>query len=752
MQQENQFLRLLFDESPLPYHLLDSEGRLLTVNRAWQEELLYEKHEVLGRWFGDFVCSEQKTQFRERFAQFVDEGQAQGVVWSLIRKDGSTVRVSFSGRVGRDEAGRLQRAYCMFFDLTKRSEAEEQHRESEALRLAFMDQAEEGFGLFDQDLRLLYINQSGARAFNAVPEDLVGRSMIDISPGTENTERYAQFKSVLATGKPMSIDAYAPPAELGDRRFAVNAFKVAGKLGIILRDVTKAKLSEQRLRESEERWRALTEESPDHVILLDRDLRVEYVNTPLPGCTTEQMIGDYICHHSGDAQQPSTRQILEHVLASGEAATYGTEHTGQCEETIYFESRAVPRVVDGETTGLIVSVRDISQRMLDQTRIARLLKRQTAMAELSVDLGGAKTLDDIYRTAYQRISDLMDADVFVITRYEASEALIHTEYARVNGVEQTVDLLLPVPLDSAGKGMQSEVIRAGSPAIHSDYRKAFSATGTMYKTSPDGQRLMRVDRDEAIADLPRSAMLVPMKAQGKVIGVMQVQSNTLNAYQEEDAKLLTGLANITAVAVENRSLLTTSQATYEGTIRALAKAIELRDPYTSQHQEGVARIGARIAEKLGISGNRLRAVELSAHIHDIGKVVIPAEILSKPTSLTAAQMSIVKAHVKAAEEVLAGISFPWPIADIVCQHHERLDGSGYPNGLRGDQIRLEARILAVADIADAMRSHRPYRPAFSLEETMAELRRLSGRTLDASIVEACLDVLSVESLANQTTI
>jgi len=207
------------------------------------------------------------------------------------------------------------------------------------------------------------------------------------------------------------------------------------------------------------------------------------------------------------------------------------------------------------------------------------------------------------------------------------------------------------------------------------------------------------------------------------------------------------LASITAVAVENRSLVTKSQAAYEGTIRALSKAIELRDPYTSQHQEGVARIAAKISEQLGLKGDQLRAVELSAHIHDIGKVVIPAEILSKPTALTDAQMLIVQAHVEAADEVLSGVAFPWPIADIVCQHHERLDGSGYPNGLRDDQIRLEARILAVADIADAMMSHRPYRPAFSLEETVAELRRLSGQALDSAVVDACLGVLEHESLA-----
>lgn len=745
MQQENQFLRSLFDEAPLPYQSLDSDGRLLMVNRAWEEELRYEKHEVLGRWFGDFVNSDQKELFRERYAQFVDEGRAQGVVWGLIRKDGSVVHVSFNGRIARDDKGRVQRSHCLFFDLAKRSEAEEQLRRSERLRMAFMDHARHGFGMFDAELRLIYINQAGAALFNALPEELIGRHMTNISPGTRHTERYQQFQQVLEHGTVLAIDEYTPPAPYQARRFALLAFRVEGNLGIILRDVTDAKQSEQRILESEAKWRALTEGSPDYVIVLDSEQRVEYVNVPLPGYTTEQMMGDYICHYSGNGQREEIRSTLEAVLASGEAKTFETKHVTPSGDTYFFESRAVPRLVDGIPSGLIVSVRDVSQRLRDQERIEVLLERQTAMAELSVDFGNARTMIDIFRTAHRRISGLMDADNFMITRYEPAASLIHMEYSCADGVEQDATGFRPVPLDNEGRGIQSEVIRTGRPAVLPDYRTVFSEKGTMYATSSDGQDLIKVPQGEAVASLGRSSLVVPMTIRGGVIGVMQVQSNRLDAYQDGDVELLSGLANITAVAIENRSLITKSQSAYEGTIRALATAIELRDPYTSQHQDGVARIATKICHLLNLTNDQRRAVELSAHIHDIGKVVIPAEILSKPTSLTDAQMSIVQAHVEAADEVLADISFPWPIAEIVCQHHERLDGSGYPQRLRGDQIRLEARILAVADIADAMLSHRPYRPAFTLEETSAELRRLANETLDAAVVDACITVLEREA-------
>ncbi len=190
MQRESQFFRSLFDDAPFPSHSLDSEGRILAVNKAWQEELGYERHEILGRWFGDFICSDQRETFRERFARFVSEGRVSGTVWQLLRKDGTSLDVSFSGRVAQDENSRFLRTQCMFFDLSKRSEAEEQLRESEELRMAFMESAEEGFALLDSQLQLIYINQAAVRMFNTSAGELIGRTMAEIYPDVGQTDRY----------------------------------------------------------------------------------------------------------------------------------------------------------------------------------------------------------------------------------------------------------------------------------------------------------------------------------------------------------------------------------------------------------------------------------------------------------------------------------------------------------------------------------------------------------------------------------
>ena len=164
--------------------------------------------------------------------------------------------------------------------------------------------------------------------------------------------------------------------------------------------------------------------------------------------------------------------------------------------------------------------------------------------------------------------------------------------------------------------------------------------------------------------------------------------------------------------------------------------MEWRDPYTAGHQKRVAEISMAIARQLHWSEERVQALYMAAMVHDIGKMSVPSEILTKPSRLTSIEMQLVQGHVDSGYQILKDIPFPWPIADMVRQHHERLDGSGYPQGLKGDEISIEGRILAVADTIEAMSSHRPYRPGLGLDAAMKEIRAEAGSKLDASVVDA----------------
>jgi PAS domain S-box-containing protein len=182
--------------------------------------------------------------------------------------------------------------------------------------------------------------------------------------------------------------------------------------------------------------------------------------------------------------------------------------------------------------------------------------------------------------------------------------------------------------------------------------------------------------------------------------------------------------------------------TMDGAIRALETIVETRDTYTSGHQRRVASLACAIAGEMHLSAEVADGIQIAGVIHDIGKVSVPAEILSKPNRLNKYEFGIVKGHSEAGYEILKGIDFPWPVATIVAQHHERIDGSGYPQALPGDAILLEAKILAVADVVEAMSSHRPYRPALSMDSVREEISANSGILYDGAVVDACLQVLN----------
>ena len=171
----------------------------------------------------------------------------------------------------------------------------------------------------------------------------------------------------------------------------------------------------------------------------------------------------------------------------------------------------------------------------------------------------------------------------------------------------------------------------------------------------------------------------------------------------------------------------------------MGRIVEARDPYTQGHQERVAHVAKLIAEDMGLPKDDIEAVEMTGLVHDIGKMCVPAEILSRPGTLSEVEMSLIRQHPQASYEILKDIAFPWPIAEIALQHHERMDGSGYPHGLDGENTLLGARIIAVSDVVEAMSSHRPYRPALGLDAALTELRN-HPTLYDPQVIASCMHI------------
>jgi hypothetical protein len=250
----------------------------------------------------------------------------------------------------------------------------------------------------------------------------------------------------------------------------------------------------------------------------------------------------------------------------------------------------------------------------------------------------------------------------------------------------------------------------------------------------------------------QSSIALPLAGVGRNFGVLRIYSAERDSFVEDEVRLLGELSENVSHGVralrahaEKEKIAKASEhhtqilrKSLEDSIKAMAATVEARDPYTAGHQKRVAELSVAIARKLGMADEQIRGLDLAASIHDLGKIRIPAEILTKSGKVSDIEMMLIRGHAQAGYDILANITFPWPIGDAVLQHHERMDGSGYPNGIKGNEIVMEARIIAVADVVEAIASHRPYRAALGLSKALQVISEGMGTLFDADVVRACL--------------
>ena len=246
----------------------------------------------------------------------------------------------------------------------------------------------------------------------------------------------------------------------------------------------------------------------------------------------------------------------------------------------------------------------------------------------------------------------------------------------------------------------------------------------------------------------KSGLALPLINNDHLYGVLTVFAANAEAFDAAEVKLMEELAGDIAYGIvtlrtraERDRYAAELRQVLEQTITAIALTLEKRDPYAAGHQQRVAGLAAAIATEMGLAQQQVEGIRFGALLHNIGTVSVPAEIINRPDRLSDLQFSLVKQHTQTGFEIVKDIPFPWPVAQMVLQHHERLDGSGYPHGLKGEQIVLEARILAVADVLEAMTAYRPYRAALKMDAALAALTQARGTQFDPEVVDACLRVV-----------
>jgi len=330
-----------------------------------------------------------------------------------------------------------------------------------------------------------------------------------------------------------------------------------------------------------------------------------------------------------------------------------------------------------------------------------------------------------------------------VAQLEKTNAEIKREKEALKGAEEHLRIVVENTYDVIFQLSPLGVIRYVSPKVKE-----------IYGYEPEDLIGKHLKKTTPVSELPRALKVLKSALSGEAISNFKI--NQLDA----NGKIVTVEINGTPVrkdgkiiAVEGimRDVTDRKQAeeevkrsterlvkAMEDTMQAMAMIVEMRDPYTAGHQRRVTQLACAIAKEIGLSQDQITGLRLAGLIHDIGKVRVPAEILTNPDGLSEAEFTMIKMHPVLGYEILKTMDLPWPIAQIVHQHHERIDGSGYPSGLSGEDIILQARVLAVADVVEAIASHRPYRPARGIDKALEEISQQRGRLYDPRVVDACL--------------
>jgi PAS domain S-box-containing protein/putative nucleotidyltransferase with HDIG domain len=575
------------------------------------------------------------------------------------------------------------------------------------------------------------IDEACEKLFELPQEKIIGHSLAEFCVPTEQITKIQKQtldfgfvknqESILRTktGKviPVSISTLARRDEYNE---AIGFF-------IAFVDMVHRKEIENTLRASEEKYRAAVEQSAEGIYILDIETkRVQEANAALVkliGYSIHELrdlpVYNFFAHSAEEIDRDLQTIIDKKSIFIG-------ERQYRCKDgTVVNVEVSGSYLTYGGKKALSVVSRDITERK--QSHRIQMVIYNIANLVITTD-----NLNELFGAIRKELGTILDTSNFYIAVYNESDDTISLPFY--------VDEKDHFDTFPAGKTLTAHVIKNNRSLLAT--REKIEA--------------MKKSGEIATFGAPSKVWLgVPLQIENNVIGALVVQSySDPLLYTEKDLEILKFVSGQIALAVERKKKEQELQSSYiklkttmESTIYAIASLVELRDPYTAGHQRRVAELAYAIATGMSLPNGQKEAVRMAAMIHDIGKINIPAEILTKPTELTEPEFDIVKIHPKIAYDVLKKIAFPRPIADIVLQHHERLDGSGYPHGLRGKDIMLEARILCLADVVEAMSSYRPYRPARGIETTLAEIARNQDILYDRDAVQTCLKLFKEQAFA-----
>ena len=705
LREREERYREFFSTSRDCVFITSMEGKWIDFNDTALEMFGYDSREELFQVFISslYINREERSLF---LALIEKQGYVKEHPVRLKRKDGAVIDALITSGFRRNANGFEKEYYGTIRDITEQKRAEKALRESEERYRLIAENTADTIAIFDLNLNSTYISPSILKLRGYSVQEAMALTLNQMLTPDSLQQASKMFADQMAlessgTADPartalIDLEEYCKDGstiwvELATSFLRDNNLKPTGIL-TITRNITERRRVEDALRQSNEQYRLLADNIHDVIFVLDMNLHYTYVSPSVkvlwgyePLEVVKQQAFETLTPSSIDLAVRTLSEVME--LEKSEHRDINISRTLQLEmirkdgTTVWGEVRfSFLRNENQQAVGILGVTRDITER---------------------------KRADEALRDSEEQYRLVVE---------NAKESIIIVQDVKV------------VFVNSAAIGMigySKEILTSKSftDFIHPDDLNMVV-----------DHHIRRIKGEE-----------VPPVYSFRVIGqdgtVIWCELNAAVIQWKGKPATLNFLNNITERRKSEEELKQTLESLRKSigaTIQTMVSAVEMRDPYTAGHQIRTADLARAIATEMGLPKDKIDGIRMAGSIHDIGKLSIPAEILSKPTKLTDIEFSLIKEHSRSGYEMLKDVESPWPLAQIVYQHHERMDGSGYPRNLKGEEILIEARIMAVADVVEAIASHRPYRPGLGIEVALEEIEKNKGIFYDDAVADACL--------------
>jgi PAS domain S-box-containing protein/putative nucleotidyltransferase with HDIG domain len=666
---------------------LDLAGNFTFFNDSVCRILGYSRKELMGMNYRHYTDKENAKKVSEAYLKVYNTGESsKGFGWQVTRKDGAKRYIETSVSLQKDSSGKPTGFIGIVNDITERKQAEEQYR-------TLVEKASDIVFRTDDSGHFTFVNPVTLRITGYSEEEILGKHYKilirsdkfketitllanQLINKTQNT--YHEFPIFTKDGREIWLGQ--------NTQLLVEDDQVTG-FQAVARDVTERKKAEEELKKEQLFNTAILDSVPGILYLYDETGHLVHwnkQNEEVTGYSSEELKGMHVLDWFGGVE-PDTSNIINSI-----EAVMKNGHSMIEARIINKSGHAIPMILTG---------------------VKLAIAGEDYLLGIGIDITDRKKAEEALKNSEEKYRNIFEKAVEGIyqTTIEGRIITANAAIARMAGYDSPEELMESV------KDIGTQLY------VHPKDRKRFMEIREA-KGFVDGFEVEFYKKDGSKFWVVINARTVKDE-QGKILYIEGlIEDITIRKYAEEQL----------------HQTLDSLRKSVDATIQVMVAAIEMRDPYTAGHQIRTADLARAIATEMGLPKDKIDGIRMAGSIHDIGKLSIPAEILSKPTKLTDIEFSLIKEHSRSGYEMLKDVESPWSLADIVYQHHERMDGSGYPRNLKGDEILIEARIMAVADVVEAMASHRPYRPGLGIDAALAEIERNKGTHYDNTVADACL--------------